>query len=159
MRLAGLAEIYVDEEVDTVSVLDAGTLTRTAAVPAGRGPHNVQVSPDGKLAWVTNNGEEPKQWEQEHGEMPKREHVTVGNPRELWAIDITTDRVADRTRVITRQSLRLAPGLLLAFQGREGHGGIPRQVRDLDPVGRDFRSHALVRWDGARRRASPWRPV
>jgi DNA-binding beta-propeller fold protein YncE len=38
-------------------VLDAPTLKTLAVVRVGKMPHNVQVSPDGRFAWVTNNGE------------------------------------------------------------------------------------------------------
>jgi len=93
-------KIYVaDEEANTVSVIDARALSRSAVVPVGRGPHNVQVSPDGKLAWVTNNGEEPKEWEREHKGMAKREHDAMGNPGEVWAIDTAADKVVVQVRV------------------------------------------------------------
>ncbi|MBI4589983.1 MAG: beta-propeller fold lactonase family protein [Candidatus Rokubacteria bacterium] len=93
-------KIYVaDEEASTVSVIDARLWTRSGVVPVGRAPHNVQVSPNGKLAWVTNNGEEPKEWEQEHKGMAKREHDARGNPGEVWAIDTATDKVVAKVRV------------------------------------------------------------
>lgn len=98
---AGPAKIYVaDEEANTVSVIDARALTRSAVIPVGQDPHNVQVSPDGKLAWVTNNGERWKEEEKpEHKGMPKREHEAMGNPGEVWAIDTATDTVVARVRV------------------------------------------------------------
>jgi YVTN family beta-propeller protein len=53
--LAGPAKVYVaDEEGDTVTVLDATSFARLATIPVGREPHNVQVSPDGRFAFVTN---------------------------------------------------------------------------------------------------------
>lgn len=56
--MATSAKVYVaEEDSNTVSVIDVGTLTRAAVIPVGRHPHNVQVSPNGKLAWVTNDGE------------------------------------------------------------------------------------------------------
>lgn len=97
---AGPTKVYVaDEEANTLSVIDAGGLTRVAVVPVGRDPHNVQVSPDGKLAWVTNNGEPRKEEKQEHKGMPKREHAAMGNPGEIWAIDTATDTVVAKVPV------------------------------------------------------------
>jgi len=93
-------KVYVaDEGANTVSVIEARMFTRFAIVPVGRDPHNIQVSPDGKLAWVTNNGEERKEWEQEHKGMPRREHAAMGNPGEVWAIDTATDKVVARIKV------------------------------------------------------------
>src|SRR3990167_7334515 len=93
-------KVYVaDEKANTVSVIEARMFTRFAIVPVGRDPHNIQVSPDGKLAWVTNNGEERKEWEQEHKGMPRREHAAMGNPGEVWAIDTATDKVVARIKV------------------------------------------------------------
>ncbi len=97
---AGPAKVYVaDEESNTVSVIDARMLNRSTIIPVGPDPHNVQVSPDGKFAWVTNNGEEGKEWEREHKGMPKREHEAMGNPGEVWAIDTATDTVVATVRV------------------------------------------------------------
>lgn len=97
---ASPAKVYVaDEEGNTVSVIDAGSLTRSAVVPVGRDPHNVQVSPDGKFAWVTNNGEPRKEEKQERKGMPKREHEAMESPGEVWAIDTATDKVVARVPV------------------------------------------------------------
>jgi len=53
---AAAAKVYVaDEDGNTVSVIEPGSFTKVGSVAVGRGPHNVQVSPDGKFAWVTNN--------------------------------------------------------------------------------------------------------
>src|SRR3989338_7190086 len=100
LALAAPDKVFVaDEGAGTVSVLDAASFKKIAAVPVGRDPHNVQVSPDGKLAWVTNNGEEPKEWEREHKGMAKREHDAMGNPGEVWAIDTAADKVVVQVRV------------------------------------------------------------
>jgi len=57
VAVAAPAMVYVaDEEGNTVTVLDATSFARVARIAVGRGPHNVQVSSDGKLAWVTNEG-------------------------------------------------------------------------------------------------------
>src|SRR3989304_5674823 len=94
------SKIYVaDEEAGTVSVIDARMLTRAQIIPAGRDPHNVQVSPDGKLAWVTNNGEDRREWEREHKGMPKRAHEAMQPAGEVWAIDTATDKVVAKVPV------------------------------------------------------------
>ena len=51
-------KVYVaNEGANTVSVLEATTLKTLGRLPVGKMPHNIQVSPDGRFAWVTNNGE------------------------------------------------------------------------------------------------------
>ena len=99
--LAGPAKVYVaDEEGDTVSVLDAASFSKVATIPVGRGPHNIQVSPDGRLAWVTTNGERRKlEAEQEHKGMPKREHEGMTEAGQVWVIDTATDQVVARVPV------------------------------------------------------------
>jgi DNA-binding beta-propeller fold protein YncE len=42
---------------NAVSVIDAASFKKVGSIPVGRGQHNVQVSPDGKWVWVTNNGD------------------------------------------------------------------------------------------------------
>ena len=39
------------------------------SVPDGKAPYNVQASPDGKLVWVTNNGEPAQAATSVHKEM------------------------------------------------------------------------------------------
>lgn len=52
---AAAGKVYVaDEGSNTVSVIDAATFKKIGSVPVGQGPHNVQVAPDGKQAWVAN---------------------------------------------------------------------------------------------------------
>jgi YVTN family beta-propeller protein len=82
-----------------VSVIEAGTWKRIATVPVGRGPHNVQISPDGRLAWVTNNGEAKKAEGAEHRGMSGREHEAMTEVGEVWAIDTATDRVMAKVPV------------------------------------------------------------
>src|SRR3990172_1836061 len=97
---AAPAKVYVaDEEANTVSVIDAVALSRVAVIPVGRDPHNVQVSPDGRFAWVTNNGERPKEDEAKHKAMERREHEAMGSAGEVWAIDIATDTVVAKVSV------------------------------------------------------------
>jgi YVTN family beta-propeller protein len=140
---AGPAKIYVaDEDANTVSVLDAATLSRSVVIPAGRGPHNVQVSPDGKLAWVTTNGEEPNEREGKHSGMPKREHEAIGNAGEVWAIDTATDSVVARVRVgLHPAHVVLTPDGRFAYVTNGGEGTVSvvdteaRRVVAAVPVG------------------------
>jgi len=91
--LAAPAKVYVaDEEGDTVSVLDAASFSKIATIPVGREPHNVQVSPDGRRAWVTINYESSTL-------MPKREHEGMTGAGQVWVIDTATDQVAARVPV------------------------------------------------------------
>ena len=51
-------KVYIaNENADTVSVIDAASFKVLIPVRVGKMPHNVQLSPDGKFVWVTNNGE------------------------------------------------------------------------------------------------------
>jgi len=96
---AGAAKVYVaDEEGNTVSVVDTTSFKKVASVPVGRGPHNVQVSPDGKLVWVTNNGAAPAE-EPVHPGMATGEHAAMVRVGEVWAIDAATDTVVAKVPV------------------------------------------------------------
>jgi YVTN family beta-propeller protein len=97
----GSAKVYVaNEEANTVSVLDAKSFKMLRTIAVGREPHNVQVSPDGKLAWVTSNGEVLKSSEAEgHKGMPKGEHAAMGGRGEVWAIDTASDGVVAKVAV------------------------------------------------------------
>lgn len=91
--LAAPDKVFVaDEESNTVSILDAASFKKIASVPVGRGPHNVQVSPDGKLAWVTNNGEQMMQ-------MGKGGDAAMASGGEIWAIDTESHAVVAKVRV------------------------------------------------------------
>jgi YVTN family beta-propeller protein len=91
--LAAPDKVFVaDEESSTVSVLDAGSFKKIAAVSVGRGPHNVQISPDGKLAWVTNNGEQGQG-------MGKGGHAAMSSGGEVWAIDTASHAVVAKIPV------------------------------------------------------------
>lgn len=96
---AAPAKVYVaNEGSDSVSVVDAAGFRIMAVVPVGKKPHNVQVSPDGTLAWVTNEGG-PREGELAHAGMAKGEHEAMGGQGEVWAIDTATDRVVARIAV------------------------------------------------------------
>jgi YVTN family beta-propeller protein len=96
-------KVYVaNEEADTVTVLDTASLKAVANVRVGKMPHNVQVSPDGKVAWVTNNGEP----EPDHAadaaapmSMGKGEHGAMAKAGAVWAIDTGNDKVIAKVPV------------------------------------------------------------
>ena len=91
--------VYVaDEGSDTVSVVDAGSLRKVATVPVGRAPHNVQVSPDGKLAWVTTNGERHSTRTHKSGSA-KDEHAGTSDSGAVWAIDTASHKVMAKVPV------------------------------------------------------------
>ncbi len=94
-------KVYVaNEGADTVSVLDASTLKTLASVRAGKTPHNVQVSPDGRFAWVTNNGESgPAANAAAHQGMAADAHQSMAQAGGVWIIDTSTDTVAARVAV------------------------------------------------------------
>ena len=99
--MAAGPKVYVaDEEANTVSVLDAVSLRKVGSIAVGRKPHNVQVSPDGKYAWVTNNGEATKSGaEHAHEAMPKSEHEMMAGNGEVWVIDTGSEAVVDKIQV------------------------------------------------------------
>ena len=94
-------KVYVaNEGADTVSVLDAASFKTLSNVRVGKMPHNVQVSPDGKLVWITNNGEPaPASEASAHKEMAKVDHDAMGKPGALWAIDTATNAVVAKVAV------------------------------------------------------------
>ena len=94
-------KVYVaDEEANTVSVIDAVSFKRISSIPVGQGPHNVQVAPDGKLVWVTNNGEPGKAaGKVTHEGMPKAADGVMAVGGEVWAIDTATDKVVAKVPV------------------------------------------------------------
>lgn len=97
--LAAPGMVYVaDEGSDTVSVLDAESFKKVATVAVGREPHNVQLSSDGKLAWVTTNGERRKAGPKKKG-MSKDEHAAMTAPGEVWAIDTASRTVVAKVPV------------------------------------------------------------
>lgn len=102
---AATAKVYVaDEGADTVSVIDAASFKKMASIPVGQGPHNVQVWPDGKLVWVTNNGEPGQLAEtMPAGQIPKSEHGAMAGAGAkvgaVWVIDTATDTVVSKLQV------------------------------------------------------------
>lgn len=93
--------VYVaDEGANAVSVIDAASFKKTGSIPVGQGPHNVQVSPDGKWVWVTNNGDPAKAAEtMPAGQMPKSDHGAMAGDGAVWAIDAATSTVVAKVPV------------------------------------------------------------
>ena len=90
--------VYVAEEgSDTVSVLEAKSFKRVATIAVGRSPHNVQVSPDGRLAWVANEGESRKAGG--HGAASGAEHGESAERGQVWAIDTGTRAIVAKIPV------------------------------------------------------------
>lgn len=100
---AGAADkVYIaNEDAGTVTVLDATSFKVLASVRTGKMPHNVQLSPDGKVAWVTNNGEPDADaaLSQAHPGMNKADHDAMAKPGAVWLIDTGTDAVTARIPV------------------------------------------------------------
>lgn len=93
--------VYVaNEGADLVSVHDAVSFEKLASVPVGQAPHNVQVSPDGKFAWVTNNGELGQaSGEAAHKGAAHGAHGAMPQPGAVWVIDTSTHAVVDKVSV------------------------------------------------------------
>ena len=98
---AATGKVYVaDEGANTVSVIDAASFKKVGSIPVGQGPHNVQVSPDGKWVWVTNNGEPTKAAEaMPAGKMPKSEHAAMAGAGAVWVIDTANGTVTAKVPV------------------------------------------------------------
>lgn len=94
-------KVYVaNEGADTVSVIDATSLKTLASVRVGKMPHNVQVSPDGKFAWVTNNGEPGHTTgDSAHKGMGKGLHQAMEQSGAVWVIDTSTSAVVAQVPV------------------------------------------------------------
>ena len=98
---AATGKVYIaDEGANTVSVMDAASFKKIGSIRVGQGPHNVQVSPDGKWVWVTNNGDPAKASETMPTEkMPKAEHGAMVGAGAVWVIDAATDAVVAKVPV------------------------------------------------------------
>lgn len=95
------AKVYVaDEDAGTVSVLDAASFKKVGSIAVGQGPHNVQVAPDGKLVWVTTNGQPvTAMGNTANQHMGKSGHEAMTAVGEVWAIDTATDAVVAKVPV------------------------------------------------------------
>jgi YVTN family beta-propeller protein len=94
-------KVYVaNEGADTVSVIDTTSFKTLASVRVGRMPHNVQVSPDGKFAWVTNNGEPGQTTDASvHKGMAQGAHEAMAQLGAVWVIDTSTNAVVAQVAV------------------------------------------------------------
>ena len=113
-------KVYVaNEGADTVSVLDAASFKTLASVRVGKMPHNVQVSPDGKLVWVTNNGEPGQAADASaHKGMAQAqgEHNAMVMAGAVWVIDTSTDAVIAKVPVgIHPAHVVVSPGGRFAY--------------------------------------------
>lgn len=89
-----------DEDSGTVSVLEVASLKKVGSIAVGQGPHNVQVSPDSRLVWVTNNGEPQKTADSKANQhMAKSGHEGMAAIGEVWAINTATDAVVAKIPV------------------------------------------------------------
>ncbi len=109
---AGTKAFVADEGSDTLTVIDAASFKKLATIPVGRGPHNVQLSPDGRRAWVTTNGEREsvaKKERESHGSA----HGVAAGRGQIWAID--TESYA----VVAKHAVGLHPAhVVLTPNGR-----------------------------------------
>ena len=102
---AATGTVYVaDEAANTISVIDATSFKKIGSIPGGSGPHNVQVAPDGKWVWITNNGDPVKAAEMPTErmptqQMPKAEHAAMAGAGAVWAVDTATDAVVAKVPV------------------------------------------------------------
>lgn len=111
-------KVYVaNEGADTVSVLDAASFKTLTVVRTGRMPHNVQVSPDGRFAWVTNNGLPGQPADAAvHRGMSHGAHVGATQLGAVWVIDTATDAVVAKVPVgLHPAHVVLSPDGRLAF--------------------------------------------
>lgn len=89
-----------NEGADTVSVLDAVSFKTLTSVPVGQMPHNVQVASDGKLVWVTNNGEPDQATDASaHKGMAEGDHDAMGKPGAVWIINASSNAVVAKVPV------------------------------------------------------------
>ena len=140
---AATGKVYVaDEEASTVSVIDTASFKLIRSIPVGQGPHNVQVAPDGKLVWVTNNGDPGKTDEKTPQRPPKSDHGMAAGGGEVWAIDTTTDAVVAKVPVGMHPAhVVVAPDGRTAYVANGGENTVSvldiaaRRVIETIPVG------------------------
>ena len=85
--IAGKVSI-ADQGSDTVTVIDVVLFKKLAIIPVGRSPHNVQVAPDAKRLWVTNNSR-PSASEQ-HQKQPAWRPAQLRSSRSFAVIGNST---------------------------------------------------------------------
>ena len=98
VALAAAGDIYVaDEGGNTLTVVDGKSFKRVATIRVGRAPHNVEIAPDGRFAWVTNEGDVSETGG--HAGAAGGEHKASSAPGEVWAIDTVTRAVVAKVPV------------------------------------------------------------
>ena len=98
--VAATDSVYVaDEEASTVSVVETSSFKLVATIPVGQGPHNVQVSPDGRLIWVTNNGVLTEADKGPAHKSTNPGHGAASSGGEMWAINAETRDVVAKIAV------------------------------------------------------------
>lgn len=124
---AATGKVYVaDEGANTVSVIDAASFKKVGSIPVGQGPHNVQVSPDGKWVWVTNNSEPTKAAEAMPAEkMPKSGNGAMAGAGAVWVIDTATDAVTIKIAVgMMPAHVVVAPDGRMAYVANGGENSV-----------------------------------
>lgn len=137
-------KVYVaNEGDDSVSVLDAATLQTLASVRVGKMPHNVQVTPDGAMVWVTNSGEpdaaagaaghQDGAHGQGHGSHGDAHGQGAAQPGAIWAIDTATNAVVAKVAVGAHPA-----HVVVSPDGRRAYvsNGGDNTVTVVDTVGR-----------------------
>lgn len=135
-------KVYIaNENADTVSVIDAASFKVLAPVRVGKMPHNVQLSPDGKVVWVTNNGESDPDASPNHREMNKAAHAEMAKPGAVWLIDTGSDEVIAKIPVGMHPAhVVLTPDGRLAYITNGGDNS----VTAIDAVARNVVATILV---------------
>jgi YVTN family beta-propeller protein len=105
--------LVLNKEDSTLSILDPASGSQLAAVPTGTGPHEVEVTADGRTAVVSNYGAQ-----------------TAGNS--LTVIDLASRK---ETRRVDLGEMRRPHGLAVAGQKVLFTAEDARQVGRLDPAG------------------------
>ena len=119
------AKVFVaDQGSDSVTVVDVGSWKKLKTIPVGSNPHNVQVSPDGKRVWVTNNGR-PGDAGKQHGDSSGDGHGSGKGKGEVWAIDVDSYAVAKTVSVGSHPAhMVLTPDGRYAYVTNGGDGTV-----------------------------------
>ncbi len=131
---AGHTKVYVaEEESDAVSVFEARRPPhfgyQRTVVPLSGKPHAIQLSPDGRWAWVTAS----PHGEETGDERPACLSTDPSNPRlerkaergQLWVIDTRTDRAIARIPVGRRPThVAVTPDGRVAFVTNAGEDSL-----------------------------------
>jgi hypothetical protein len=131
-------------------------------VHVGKMPHNVQVSPDGKLAWLTNNGEPDQAADvSAHKGMAQGDHDAMGKPGAIWAIDTATNMVVAKVPVGMHPAhVVVSPDGRLAYcQWRRQHVTSGAEPRGDDSMANFPWSSVQPGWQRYRRQSQGWHGI